>query len=185
LAGIISDCGRFAIDGVDQSKEASHRSNAMIERAVREFLDSLSPELRQAALFPFGSNERRNWHYIPRERRGVPLKGMDEAQRHAAKAVLRAVLSERGYSRVEDIMWLENVLVEIENDPETYGPLNLSFRLRRSDREGAVGLARRWPSPLPQLRACTRRDHRDTDLLRRQPGHRRARAAGRPARSRK
>jgi hypothetical protein len=99
----------------------------MIEQAVREFLDGLSPELRQAALFPFASNERRNWHYIPRERRGVPLKGMDEAQRHAAKAVLRAALSERGYSRVEDIMWLENALVEIENDPETYGPLNYVF----------------------------------------------------------
>jgi hypothetical protein len=52
---------------------------------------------------------------------------MTEAQRHAAKALLRVALSARGYSRVEDIMWLENVLAEIENDRETYGPLNYVF----------------------------------------------------------
>ena len=157
----------------------------MIEQAVREFLDALSPELRRAVVFPFASEERRNWHYIPRDRRGVPLKAMNEAQRHAAKAVLRAALSERGYSRVEDIMWLENVLAEIEDDRETYGPLNYVFSVFGDPtREGAVGLARGWSSPVPQLCSCTRRNHRDADFLRRQSCYGRARAAGRPARSR-
>lgn len=99
----------------------------MVEQAVLEFLDALSPDLRQAALFPFASEERRNWHYIPRQRRGVPLKQMTEAQRRAAKALLHATLSARGQTRVEDIMWLENVLAEIEKDDETYGPLNYVF----------------------------------------------------------
>jgi hypothetical protein len=83
------------------------RSSGMVEQAVLEFLDALSPDLRQAALFPFASEERRNWHYIPRQRRGVPLKQMTEAQRRAAKALLHATLSARGQTRVEDIMWLE------------------------------------------------------------------------------
>ena len=96
----------------------------MIEQAVREFLNALGPDLRRHALFPFDAAERLNWHYIPRERNGAPLKAMNEAQRQAAMALLRAALSERGYSRAEDIMWLENVLAEIENDPDTYGPLN-------------------------------------------------------------
>ena len=96
----------------------------MIENAVRDFLNALGPDLRRRALFPFEAEERFNWHYIPRERNGVMLKAMNDAQRQAAMALLRAALSERGYSRAEDIMWLENVLAEIEDDPETYGPLN-------------------------------------------------------------
>ena len=46
----------------------------MVEQAVRDFLEALSPDLRRAAVFPFESDERRNWHYIPRERRGVPRR---------------------------------------------------------------------------------------------------------------
>ena len=99
----------------------------MIEQAVLDFLDALDPDLRRAAVFPFASDERRNWHYVPKERRGVPLTAMSEAQHQAAKALLRAALSERGYSRVEDIMWLETVLAELEQDHETYGPLNYVF----------------------------------------------------------
>jgi hypothetical protein len=41
--------------------------------------------------------------------------------------VLRAALSERGYTRVEDIMWLENVLRQTESDAELYGPQNYVF----------------------------------------------------------
>jgi hypothetical protein len=99
----------------------------MIETAVREFLAALGPELRRKGLFPFAAEERHNWHYIPKERSGVPLKEMGDAQRAAARRLLREALSERGWSRAEDIMWLENVLAEVEKDPETYGPLNYVF----------------------------------------------------------
>ena len=82
----------------------------MVENTVRDFLNALGSDLRRRAVFPFDAEERWNWHYIPRERNGVPLKAMNEAQRQAAMALLRAALSERGYSRAEDIMWLEYVL---------------------------------------------------------------------------
>jgi len=62
----------------------------MIENAVRDFLNALGPDLRRRALFPFEAEERFNWHYIPRERNGVMLKAMSEAQRQAAMALLRA-----------------------------------------------------------------------------------------------
>ena len=99
----------------------------MIERAVRDFLNALGPDLRRRAVFPFAAEERWNWHYIPKARNGVPLTAMTEARRQAAMALLRAALSERGYARAEDIMWLENVLAETEDDPETYGPLNYAI----------------------------------------------------------
>jgi hypothetical protein len=99
----------------------------VIEQSIRDFLGALGPELRRQSIFPFNSEERRNWHYIPKGRKGVPLNAMREPQRQAAMALLRAGLSERGYSQVEDIMWLETVLAQIERDPETYGPLNYVF----------------------------------------------------------
>src|SRR5437660_4362574 len=111
----------------------------MIENAVRDCLKALEPDLRRHALFPFDAAERLNWHYIPRERNGVMLKAMGEAQRQAAMALLRAALSERGYSRAEAIMWLENVLAEIEDDPETYGPLNYAVTVF-----GEPGAKRHW-----------------------------------------
>jgi hypothetical protein len=106
------------------AKQVLRQERVVIDQAVREFLEALGPDLRRHALFPFDAAERFNWHYIPRERNGAALKAMNEAQRQAAMALLRAALSERGYSRAEDIMRLENVLAEIENDRETYGPLN-------------------------------------------------------------
>src|SRR5688572_10502308 len=61
------------------------------------FLTSLTPDLRDQAVFPFQDAERLNWHFVPRARRGVSLKQMNEAQRDAARALLRAGLSQRGY----------------------------------------------------------------------------------------
>ena len=95
----------------------------MIEDVVREFVEALSPDLRRRAL-SVRSGRAAQLALHPRERNGVVLKAMNDAQHQAAMALLRAALSERGYSRAEDIMWLENVLAKIENDPETYGPLN-------------------------------------------------------------
>ena len=56
----------------------------MIERAVRDFLNALGPDLRRRAVFPFAAEERWNWHYIPKARNGVPLTAMTEARRQAA-----------------------------------------------------------------------------------------------------
>jgi len=62
----------------------------MIELAVIDFLGALGPELRREPIFPFNSEEQRNWHYIPKARKGVPLKAMREARRQRAMVLLRA-----------------------------------------------------------------------------------------------
>src|SRR5207237_4379639 len=54
--------------------------------AGRAFLAALTPEQRKGALLPFDSEERFNWHFIPRERHGLPFKAMDAAQREKAHA---------------------------------------------------------------------------------------------------
>jgi hypothetical protein len=88
----------------------------MIE-AARAFLAALPPELKQRAQFPFDADERMNWFYTPVPRKGLPLKEMNDAQRRAAMNLLRAGLSEKGYTKAETIRALEDVLVELGGNP--------------------------------------------------------------------
>jgi ABC-type transporter MlaC component len=95
--------------------------------AANNFLAALKPEQRKQATFEFKNDERLNWHFIPKERKGLPLKEMTSAQRHLAYALLGASLSQRGYVKATSIMSLEQILAEIEGpnrkmarDPELY-----------------------------------------------------------------
>jgi hypothetical protein len=91
---------------------------AAMVAAARGFLDALTPELKARAQLPFDAEERTNWHYVPRQRQGLPLKAMTDAQRRAAMNLLRAGLSEKGYTKAETIRALEDVLVELGGDPK-------------------------------------------------------------------
>jgi hypothetical protein len=86
--------------------------------AARAFLGSLTPDQKSRAQLPFAGEERLNWHYVPRERQGLPLKAMTEPQRAAAMSLLRTGLSEKGYTKAETIRALEDVLVEMGGDPK-------------------------------------------------------------------
>lgn len=87
----------------------------MVETA-RAFLASLAPEQTSKATFAFDAEERLNWHFIPRERKGLPLKEMTPVQKHLAQALLSAGLSQRGYIKATTIMTLEDILRVMEND---------------------------------------------------------------------
>lgn len=90
---------------------------AAMVTAARAFLDSLTPELKTKAQFPFDAEERANWFYTPVPRKGLPLKEMSEAQRRAAMNLLRSGLSEKGYTKAETIRALEDVLIELGGNP--------------------------------------------------------------------
>ena len=85
--------------------------------AARAFLDTLTPELKQKAQLPLDAEERFNWFYTPVPRKGLTLKEMSESQRTAAMNLLRAGLSEKGYSKAETIRALEDILAELEKNP--------------------------------------------------------------------
>jgi len=93
-----------------------------LARAATRLLAGLTAEQRSRAMFPFEDAERLNWHFIPRERRGLPLKEMTAEQRATAHALLRAGLSEAGYRKVETIRELETVLRELGGNPEVRDP---------------------------------------------------------------
>ena len=95
---------------------------ADIAQAASAFLASLDDDARARARFAFDSEERFNWHFVPKPRAGLPLKAMSAPQRSAAMELLRAGLSEKGYIKAETIRQLEVILAEIEKDPVRRDP---------------------------------------------------------------
>ncbi|TDE12149.1 DUF3500 domain-containing protein [Dyadobacter psychrotolerans] len=97
---------------------------------VSGFLKTLNTEQRQLAAIEFEDALRFDWHFTPRDRKGLPLKKMDAEQQKSAMAMIRLVLSDEGYGKAQQIIDLENVLRVIENRPadDTYrDPENYAF----------------------------------------------------------
>jgi hypothetical protein len=69
-------------------------------KAANAFLAALDSSKRSKASLPFNSEERLNWHFVPRERQGVPIKQMSSEQRWAALTLLKSSLSARGFTKV-------------------------------------------------------------------------------------
>lgn len=91
-----------------------HTASVMAECATR-FLAALDDNQRAKASFPFSTDERMNWHFIPNnihlsfdslaERKACPCE-MSPDQKHLASALLAAGLSQTGYIKAVTIMSL-------------------------------------------------------------------------------
>ncbi len=109
---------------------AAERSSAAMAASADRFLAGLTADERKQAAFPFDAGERLNWHYIPRARKGLPIKAMTEPQRQLARELLKTGLSQHGYLTATSIMNLETILGDLERrnpspaaivrDPELY-----------------------------------------------------------------
>ncbi len=111
---------------------ASQRSATAMADAANRLLAGLSPEQRQQASFPYDSDERTRWNFIPTSmfpRKGLPIKDMNPAQRKLALDLLKSGLSERGFITASAIMAHETILKALEEsngtariprDPELY-----------------------------------------------------------------
>ncbi len=98
----------------------------MADYAMR-FWASLTPEQQARAGFDFKDEQRFDWHFIPRERKGLPWKDMTPPQKDLGHAFLSSGLSQRGYAAAVSIMSLDQVLKELEagkkgpvRDPDNY-----------------------------------------------------------------
>ena len=115
------------------SMVASQRAATSMAAATTALLDSLTPEQRQKMALPFESPDRTRWNFIPTSmfaRQGLPIKEMTEPQRKLAHALLKAALSERGYTTTVTIM---NDLEAILRDTEA------AARAARGAAPGGVG----------------------------------------------
>ena len=100
--------------------------------SVQAFLRILTPDQQKIAMYDFADEERYNWHFVPRARKGLPLKQMTAEQQHHAMGLLKTGLSQSGYDKATSIMAMENVLRFIEKraDTDTYrDPANYAFTI--------------------------------------------------------
>jgi len=88
----------------------------------------LTEEEKKTAIFPFDEMNRYEWHYLPAAmvaRTGVAVKNLNLDQKQILDTLLRAYLSEEGYTRTKAIMGYEYLLKEMQPDnpnriPENY-----------------------------------------------------------------
>ncbi len=97
----------------------AHDAGTQMSAIAKVFLAALTPEQKAKACFDFAAEERENWHFIPRERKGLPLKEMTPQQRLLAHALLNTGLSFRGSAKAVTIMSLEEVLYQMEGADES------------------------------------------------------------------
>jgi hypothetical protein len=111
------------------SEAAIVSASAEMAHAATNLWNDLTPEQQKTAGFEFSDEERMNWHFIPRERRGLTWKQMTQPQRELAHALLASGLSQRGYANAMTIMSLEEVLAAMEKDTKKRDPENYAFSI--------------------------------------------------------
>src|SRR5258706_11564512 len=97
----------------------AHSPAEEMAQAATNFLAALTSEQQAKAVYAWKDEERFDWHFIPKPRKGLPFKEMTPAQRALAQALLSSGLSQRGYAKAETIMSLEQILYEIESKSPT------------------------------------------------------------------
>jgi len=102
------------------------RAASDMAAAAHNFWAALTPGQQAKAMFPFEGDERFNWHFIPRTRKGITWNDLTPAQQALGHAFLASGLSSRGYQKAVTIMSLDQILKEMEKgrgpmrDPNNY-----------------------------------------------------------------
>lgn len=119
LVGAAVFAGSFQESRVD--------SGADMVVAAQRFLQALPAEQRAQAVFSYDDPERLNWHFIPRERKGLSIQQMGGKVRKLAHGLLHTGLGNRGYLKAMTVMSLESILHDLEKgsgrfrrDPDLY-----------------------------------------------------------------
>lgn len=112
ITGVVALSAMGAMLVANQTQEQP--SGLGMAKAAQGFLKQLNEAQRAKATFAYDDKERINWHFIPRERKGLPLKEIEGQALAAAKTLVRSGLSEAGYDQTLNVMSLEEVLYLLE-----------------------------------------------------------------------
>lgn len=99
------------------TKPRQNTGRSDMAKAATVFLQTLSEKQKTRIQFQFDEEERYNWNYVPRSRKGLTLNEMTGQQIKDAFALLRTALSDTGFNKTNSIIQLETVLKEVENRP--------------------------------------------------------------------
>ncbi len=94
--------------------DASHHDPA--HAAASAFLASLPEDLRTAASFSLDSPERSAWHFIPKDRVGLPLTRLSDLQSELVGPLLATALSPEGLLTARSVLKHENILRRVETE---------------------------------------------------------------------
>jgi hypothetical protein len=92
----------------------AHPAAEEMAAAANKFLASLDAVQKAKAQFEFKADDRLDWHYIPKDRKGLTLREMSSEQRQLVHALLLTGYSHHGYQKATNVISLEPVLHEIE-----------------------------------------------------------------------
>ncbi|MEO6709752.1 MAG: DUF3500 domain-containing protein [Planctomycetota bacterium] len=118
--------GVFALSfALAAAREGARRDEAAasMAKAAQSFLDGLVEPQRAKASFAFDSPVRLDWHFVPRDRQGLPIGDLSETSRKQLDALIDCGLSSKGHAKLDGVLKLENVLRGTEGawrDPAKY-----------------------------------------------------------------
>lgn len=105
-------------------------THSMVE-AARALLDTLNKAQQRSLRHPFNSRVWRAWmnpeFYL--NRFGLRLDEVNEAVREAVLALMRASLSDRGFTKVREAMWTNAFLGDLTNKPRVFGEFSYNINL--------------------------------------------------------
>ena len=125
--------------GLHAWASSSAPADDVVAGAAGAFLATLDEPARNRAVYAVSDAERFDWHFVPRERNGLPLRDMTLEQRTAAHALLQATLSNQGYLKANAVIELERILGILEGRPERRDPEGYFVTIF-----GAPGSGRPW-----------------------------------------
>jgi hypothetical protein len=113
-----------------RSQTKNNSANINMRGVAIQFLQNLNDAQKEKAQLLFDNEERYHWFYIPIERKGVPLKDLNEKQVKIGMDLLHTALSDTSFNKTMAIIQLENVLRELENaSPDYRNPGNYYFTI--------------------------------------------------------
>ncbi len=109
------------------STAMAHDIAAEMTVAATAFMDALDQKAQAKLSFAFDDENREGWHFIPKERPGLPIGELSPQQHELGIALLKTALSHRGLETSKEIMNLESVLRAMEDGNPRRDPLKYNF----------------------------------------------------------
>lgn len=93
--------------------------NTAMLAAAKKMISLSSADEKQILMYPFESEERTFWNFVPMtgKRKGLVLRDMSVDQKMALHALLQSTLSTKGYLKTTGIQQLERILGVLEDRP--------------------------------------------------------------------
>ena len=125
LAGLASVAwwSRQAEWGAVQALEDPGQATGIkMTAAAAKYVGLLDDDQKAKGLFAFDDKERTDWNFVPLQkdkkplRKGLRMDEMTDAEKAAAKELLKTGASDDGYAKATTIMSLENILRDLEKN---------------------------------------------------------------------